>query len=102
MFEVQILIPQWDNNGKAFPQARFDRFEEKAVDWLGGYSRQMGISGAWKNDEGRFFHDSSRVYIVGCKGLADAHEAFVLAAYARGLFEQEAIYIRYLGLSETV
>ncbi len=102
MFEVQILIPQWDNDNWAFSQALFDQFEAKALEQFGGYSRQTALLGAWKNSAGRVYQDCSRVYIVACQNLTEGHSARLLAIEAKDIFHQEAIYIRYLGLSETV
>lgn len=102
MFEVQILVPMWDNDGAAFPQELFDRFEEEAMTQFGGFSRHPNISGGWTNPEGKVFSDCSRVYAVACKDLTEGHSARLLASWAKWTFSQEAIYIRYLGLAETV
>src|SRR5678810_248319 len=79
MFEVQIFVPMWDNDGKSFPQETFDDFEDKAREWFKGFTRCPNVLGSWVNDAGKVFDDCSRVYVVACKGLQDAHEARILA-----------------------
>lgn len=60
MTELTVIVPTADNAGKTL-QPEIDRFEAFLLDACGGFSRDV-ISGAWKDDSGKVYRDSSYRY----------------------------------------
>jgi hypothetical protein len=103
MFEVQVIIPVKDNDGEAFTAEHFAAFEVAIVDSFGGFSLLPGeLVGGWRNDAGVEYRDRSRVYAVAVSGIAAGDKVAALARFAKALFAQEAIAIRYLGQFEII
>ena len=101
MVDVQILIPVAGNDGMPFADAHFAIFEERARADFGGCSLLPGtVFGSWRNADGAVFHDESRLYSVFLVSLTDGGKLGDLVEFAKGHFAQEAIAIRYLGLTE--
>ena len=102
MFTVLFFIPIFCNEGRKFSPVVHARFEARTVDLFGGISRVPGVVvGAWKH-EGRVYHDRTRVYSVAVKSICEGSKIGELAAFARVLYRQEAIFITYLGLAEVL
>lgn len=102
MFEVQILIPIADNEGNAFTTEHFNQWRQRLLDLFGGYTEYPGtVCGGWV-DNGTVYTDCSVVYGVAIGGLADGYKVIKAAYDAKTLFRQEAMFIRYLGLTEFV
>lgn len=100
MFEITILIPLADNDGKTFPEAHHAQFERALADRFGGVSRPSGtVAGQWINDDA-VYHDTSRVYVVGLQSIVQGHLVGEAVEIAKAHYRQEAIYIRYLGQAE--
>lgn len=103
MFEVQFLVPLADNEGTEFPESVFRQWEAELLDSFGGYSRYPGqVAGGWADEEGTIYRDENAVYGVAIAGMADGEEVVKAARFAKKLFRQEAIFIRYLGQTEIV
>lgn len=103
MFEVQILIPVTDNDGEAFGPSQFKSFETAIIDSFGGFSLLAGeVVGGWRNEAGVVYSDRSRCYVVALSSLAKGDAIVALARFAKALFSQEAIAIRYLGQLEII
>jgi hypothetical protein len=103
MFEAQMLIPLADNDGEAFSQDVFASFEAAAVDILGGFTLYpSNVAGGWRDDAGRDVRDASRVYSFALASIEQGAAIVALARFARGLFRQDAIFVRYLGQAEVI
>ena len=101
MIEVQIYIPVANNTGKSFEPERDKAFEMELINLFGGFSRLPGdVTGQWLGNDRRIFSDLSRVYVVSIESLGDGGLIRVAAEFAKWNYEQEAIYVRFLGLSE--
>lgn len=102
MFEIQILIPSFDNGGKPFPESAYERWEKHLIGVFGGYSRYPGqVAGGWM-ENGTIYHDKSFVYGVAVAGMVDGQKVIDAAKFAQRLFKQEAMFLRYLGQTEFV
>jgi hypothetical protein len=102
MFEVQFLIPLADNEGNAFTDEVLNSWRTRLIEWFGGYSAYPGqVAGGWM-EGGKVYTDENVVYGVAIGGVTDGDKVAKAARYAKILFRQEAIFIRYLGLTEIV
>lgn len=100
MFELSFIIPTHDNSGIDFGAEHFDAFERVVIDLFGGVTRVQGsLTGAWM-EGGRVYRDRSVVYVVAVSSIVEGGKVAELVEQAKAHFEQEAIYVRYLGLSE--
>ncbi len=103
MFEVVILIPIVDNDGDVFPASVHEAFEAAALDFFGGVTRlPIEAAGAWLSDAGVTYRDATHVYIVAVASLANGDRVVALVRFAKALYCQEAIFIRYLGVVEII
>jgi hypothetical protein len=104
MVEVQILIPTEDNDKVTFETAHHVAWEKRLTKLFPkGWSLVPGtVAGVWSQD-GREYRDTLRVYVIGVPGLIANGEAILKAArFAKRHYRQEAIYVRYLNVSETI
>lgn len=103
MIEVMILVPVADNDGDAFTGEVFLAFEVAILDNFGGFSLVPNeLVGAWRNDAGVVYRDTSRCYVIAVASIGRGDAIVALARFAKALFRQEAIAIRYLGQLEIV
>lgn len=63
---VQLFLPLYDNEGRAFPRAEFDRLRDELTEHFGGVTAflRAPAEGAWKEDGGRVTRDEVVVYEV--------------------------------------
>jgi hypothetical protein len=100
MFEVQLLIPFTDNQGVTFDAPAHAAFEQFVMDRFGGISRWPGeVTGSWQ-DQRQVYRDATRCYVVAVRTIRHGNLIGEVVDFAKAHYEQEAIYIRYLGLSE--
>jgi hypothetical protein len=103
MIEVQILIPEQSNEGGTFEAGHHAAFEAVVLAALGGITRMPeGAVGSWLNDAGERFDDATRVYVIALKSIGQGGTLAGVVAFAKAHYRQQAIYIRYLGVSETL
>lgn len=101
MFEIKVLVPTIGNDGRPFTDAEFTELESVLTEVFGGFSRDTALTvGGWKGPDGRIYHDASRAYVVFVEGITKAAEIATIVAYVKHHFAQEAVAIRYLGMSE--
>lgn len=101
MFEVQILIPQYDNEGSVFAPVVHEQFETKALDLFGGFTQLPEFAhGQWRDEAGRLYRDRTSLYAIAVRSIVDGVHVGVLVTFAKDLYRQEAISIRYLGVFE--
>lgn len=102
MFEIQILIPRYDNHGNGFAAGTYKVWEAELVNRIGGFSKLAGtVAGGWAH-QGKHYTDESFVYVVAVASIGDGAKVVQLAHYAKMLFQQGAIFLRYLGVAEVV
>jgi hypothetical protein len=103
MFEVTFLIPTVDNEGVPIHEFFIQEWEARARTAFGGYSLLPGlVEGSWESPTGKVYRDKLRQYIVAIPSLSEGLKLARLADAAKELLNQEAVYIRYLGLSEVL
>ena len=102
MIEFSVLIPVESNAGEAFPPAHDTVFEAFLLERFGAFTRAPGLyTGVWTS-KGLVFRDSTRAYIVAVASVIDAGKFADVVVFAKANYEQEAIYLRFLGLSEVL
>jgi len=102
MFEVQLIIPVEDNDGNAFTEADFEGFRQKLLDLFGGYTEYPGTTlGGWV-DDGDVYTDESRIFGVAISSLSDGPKVVEAAEFAADHFDQESVFVRYLGRTEFI
>ncbi len=94
MFLVEILLPLYDNEGRAFGAAEFDRVRDELAERFGGVTafRRSPAEGLWA--EGG---ELSRDRIVIFEVMTEALERDWWAGYRRELerrFRQEKMVVR--------
>lgn len=100
MIEVTILIPVASNDGKRFAADMHAAFEAHAVGLFGGITRLPHTAvGNWI-DDGITYADETILYVVALPSIVDGGKVGLIASYAAAHYGQEAIYVRYLGMSE--
>lgn len=103
MFEVQILIPVESNENVPFPETVYRQWEEHLASEFHGFTRYPGTaSGGWFDSEGEYYPDKTFVYGVALNSLEDGARFIESVRYARRLFEQKSMFIRYLNQAEIV
>lgn len=63
MFGVKTILPKRYNDGQKVEIKKFKSFEKKALDIAGGLSKNS-ISGLWKDENGKVYHDVSIQYSI--------------------------------------
>ena len=92
---VELFLPLYGNDGRAFPKALVDRVREELVDRYGGvtaFVRSPAV-GLWEDEDG----DVSRDDVILFEVMAEALDRDWWAQYRRELerrFEQDEILIR--------
>ena len=102
MFSVELFVPLADNDGQKFSFAHHLVFETKLVDLFGGCTRLPGtVAGTWA-DDGVAYKDDLVIYMVALSSLLEGDKVRTAVKFALVHYEQEAIFLRYLGLAEIV
>lgn len=100
MIEVTILIPLADNDGQEFSASHFEAWEVQLSENFGGHSRLPGIiQGVWFEGSTRY-EDRLVQYLVALESLTEGGKLTKVIDFAKSNFQQQAIYLRYLGVSE--
>ena len=100
MIEVQVLIPLISNEGESFSEEHHAAFEAAILGRFGGFSRLPGnVIGKWVGG-GITYTDALIAYVIALPGLTDGGRLAEVIAFAKSHYKQEAIYLRYLGISE--
>lgn len=66
MHLIQILLPLYDNAGRAFPQSMYDQIRTELTEKFGGlttYVRSPAV-GLWKENEDKTVRDDIVIYEV--------------------------------------
>jgi hypothetical protein len=101
MFELRILIPQADNDGRQFLPNHHAQFEAVLIDLFGGFTKYGEAVGGWKDGE-RVYSDALTVYGVAVASIVDAAKVAEMAETAKAHYEQLAVYVTYLGQAEVI
>lgn len=102
MITVELFIPLAANDGQRFDAAHHDTFEAFLAGLFNGFSRLPGVvAGGWQH-EGRVYRDELVVYVVALRSLTEGDKVREAVAFAKSHYDQLAIFIRYLGVSEVL
>jgi hypothetical protein len=102
MIEATILIPMADNDGQTFSTSHHRQFEQVLLEYFGGFSRLPGdVQGNWIEDGVRYT-DTLIAYAVAFPSIGDGWKVVAAAEFARDHYKQLAVFVRYLGLAETI
>lgn len=95
MHLVQILLPLYDNERRAFAHDEFDRVRRELTERFGGVTAflRSPAEGAWKDDEGGVARDDVVIYEVLVEELERDWWARYRAELARR-FRQEELLVR--------
>lgn len=99
MFEVRILIPQADNEGRQFLPTHHAQFEAFLIGTFGGFTRYGEAVGGWKDGD-RVYNDALTIYGVAVQSITDGAKIAEVAEMAKAHYAQEAIFLTYLGQAE--
>ncbi len=103
MVNFDLFIPVLSNAGIAFTPEHDSMFEVVLLAHFGGFNRSPGlVSGAWIGQGGFTFRDACRVYTVALDSILEAGKLRGVIDFALAHYDQEAIHLRYLGLSENI
>lgn len=101
MIEATILIPVAGNDGIVFSPEHHAALEAMLLARFGGLSRLPGtVTGQWASDDGKVYTDHLIAYVVALKSITDGGLLGEVVKAAKVHYAQEAIYLRYLGISE--
>ena len=100
MYLVEMLLPLYDNEGRAFGAGEFDRVRDELAARFGGVTtfRRSPGEGVWREGGGE-----SRDRVVIFEVMAEALERPWWAAYRRELearFRQEKLVVRATAFEE--
>jgi hypothetical protein len=92
MQKLITLLPTAYNDGRKVESQVFQNFETEVLNLVGGFSIEGLVEGGWKDDEGVFYRDRSRKYVViADETHIDDLKALVIK-YGKVL-DQKAMYI---------
>lgn len=94
MLESSFIAPLHDNNGNEVTAATWVA-EAALLATFGGYTREDGITGAWRDGKGRVYHDESARYVVA-SDWTDESRAKLRAIVADFAWRaaQETVYLK--------
>jgi len=90
---LDLLVPVRDNDGRPFLEEDFTAVEHLLVDVVGGFTRRPDVTGVWRNDSGRIFHDTSRSYTATVPVAQTTEVASILHRFIADRFRQEAVML---------
>ncbi len=100
MIEVTILIPLTANSGEEFSASHHGAFETFLGKTFGGFTRVPGEArGVWFNDDVRY-DDRLVAYVVALGSLTEGGKLIRVIEIAKSHYQQEALFLRYLGMAE--
>ncbi len=99
MFELQIIIPLNDNDGKEFTAEHHLVFEKYAASQFGGITRYSEVDGIWI-EKGRNYSDHSRLYGIAVASITEGEKIRLVVEFAKSHYRQLSIFIKYLGQVE--
>lgn len=99
---IELFIPLADNDERVFALEHHRAFEARLLDLFGGFTRKAEpLQGAWR-DEGQTYRDDLVVYVVRLESITLGVRVREAVEFAKAHYEQEAIFVSYLGLSEVL
>lgn len=95
MHLVEIFLPVYDNDGRPFPRADFDRVRAELAERFGGVTAfaRAPAEGLWKDEEGATARDDVVIFEV----MTDTLDRPWWASYREQLrqrFRQEELVVR--------
>ncbi len=94
---VRLILPLYDNEGRAFPRADFDRVRDELTERFGGITAfvRSPAQGTWKERDGEVDRDE----VVMCEVVVESLERGWWASYRTTLekrFGQRELMLRAL------
>jgi hypothetical protein len=92
---VQILLPLYDNQGRAFLNSLFSQVRDELIEHFGGvtaYTRSPA-SGVWQQEDGSTVRDEIVIFEVMADTLDESWWRYYRETLERR-FQQEAIVVR--------
>ncbi|HYO92568.1 MAG TPA: hypothetical protein VEQ40_13070 [Pyrinomonadaceae bacterium] len=99
MYLVQLLLPLYDNEGKAFGKSMLDRVRNELTERFGGVTahRRAPAEGLWQEDSGQVTRDDVVIYEVMTEELDRAQWKLYGQELAER-FRQEELMIRAISV----
>jgi len=96
---VQILLPQYDNDGEPFPQHLFAATRQELVDRFGGLTAYVRAParGVWQADDGTVARDDIVIFEVMADGLDRAWWK-QFRVRLEGRFRQDTLIVRAMAV----
>lgn len=98
MFEVEMLIPVADNDGNLFDRAHDEKFEAHVLASFGGFQWRGTVKGGWL-DSDKIYVELTREFVIAVVSIGEGAKVRDIALFAN---RQEAIYLRFLGVTEII
>ena len=101
MVTVQFYLPTFDNAGMPFVRHHDNEFLEITVVVFNGATVLPGLThGRWYF-QGKVYADECRIMSVSVEGmLAQSADILAIVGFAKSHYQQEKIFVQYLGQSE--
>jgi hypothetical protein len=101
MYLIELLLPLYDNDGRAFGAEAFDRVRNELAQAFGGVTafHRSPAEGVWKDESGGVSRDQVVIFEV----MAEKLDREWWARYRRELersFRQERIVVRATGFEQ--
>lgn len=94
---VDILVPLADNDGRPFPHAAFQTFENFLAILVGGFTRRGDVDGAWRSPKsGELLRDRSRAYAITLDAAVAKEQIPRIDSFIRRYFRQEAAFLELI------
>jgi len=99
MYLVQLLLPLYDNDGKAFDKSMLDRVRNELTGRHGGVTayRRSPAEGLWQEDDGQVTRDDVVIYEVMTEEL-DRAGWKLYAHELAARFRQQEMMIRAISV----
>lgn len=104
MIEVIILVPVANNDGRSFSAPHHRAFEAFLMERFEGFTRLPGkAQGGWVDRAtGQEYRDATILIMVAVEGLVGNTALREAVSFAKSHYQQKAILLRYLGVTEII
>jgi hypothetical protein len=89
MKEFKFYLPVRGNDNIPFSKEDFFSFENDLLKSFGGFTSLGTCQGQWKNEQGKLFTDTNKIYCVSGK----IENLYILLKKWNSVFRQESFYI---------
>lgn len=100
MVEFKVLVPVASNEGRKFSVEHNRRFEARARELFGGWSKTGPVEGEWVDGDRVVYSDTSTEYRIAVPSVLDASRVREFIIFAAKHYAQKAMYFTVLGVTE--